>query len=112
MDAQHPSSDNVAQLNELERRLASWRPAADGLASDALLFAAGQAAARRDRNRFRWPAVAGCLTLLAMVLSGWLTAERSERLALARQLQQQTPIPLQQVAMRSVPESGPTEAPP
>lgn len=73
-------------LNEMERRLSSWRPTSDGLDADAMLFAAGVAAGRPGAARFFWPGVSGCLALLVLVLSGWGMAERRERLILARQL--------------------------
>ena len=75
-------------LSGLERRLAGWQPAPDGLDADALLFAAGRASARRGRSRLAWPAAAVCLALLAAGLGVGLARERAERLALARRLEQ------------------------
>ena len=42
----HPDPEFPGDLSDLERRLASWQPASAGLNADAMLFAAGQAAAR------------------------------------------------------------------
>jgi hypothetical protein len=81
MDAQNPD------LSPLERRLSCLRPSSDGLAADALLFAAGRASAQASKGRHVWPALAGCFALLAAVLGGWVASERTERLALARQMQ-------------------------
>jgi hypothetical protein len=77
-------------MNELERRLAAWQPAVAGLDADALLFAAGRASARPGAVRFVWPALAACASLLAIALGIWLVDERAERMALARQLRQQS----------------------
>jgi hypothetical protein len=90
MDAPHPHPDD---LNDVERRLSGWQPAGDGLDTDAMLFAAGRASARRGAGRYAWPTVAGCLAVVAGVLGVWLAAERAERLALVQQLRQQTPPP-------------------
>jgi len=78
--------------NDLEQRLSSWRPAPQGLSSDDMLFAAGQASARVSRGRNLWPAMAACLALAAVFLGGWAVTERAGRLALANQLQQQAPL--------------------
>src|SRR5262249_56763625 len=87
MDTKHPCPDG--DLNDLERRLSGWRPAPEGLDPDAVLFAAGRASAQP--NRFAWPALAACFAVLAAALGGWAASERSERLALARLLQQRSP---------------------
>jgi hypothetical protein len=79
---------NSEDLSGLEKRLAGWVPAPDGLDADALLFAAGRASARRGRSRLAWPAAALCLGLLAAGLGVGLARERAERLALARRLEQ------------------------
>lgn len=95
MDANH---DNPCDsLNALEQRLSHWQPDSGGLDSDRLLFAAGMAAARRPTARFIWPAAAGCCAIVAVVLGGLLAGERTQRLALARQLQErETPEVRQQ----------------
>jgi hypothetical protein len=82
-------------LNDLERRLSALAPAADGLNTDAMLFAAGRAAVRPGPGRFIWPTIAGCLTAALIAVGGWGLSERSARLALAQQLQTQpAPPPL------------------
>jgi hypothetical protein len=83
-------SDN---LSELERRLANCKPATDGLATDAMLFAAGRAAAQPGAARFIWPGLSACLAALALVLGLWLATERSERLSLVQQFRQPAPAP-------------------
>ena len=87
--------EHLDDLNELERRLSSWRPSIEGLDADAMLFAAGRATAPR---RFVWPTLATFLAVLAIALAVWATAERRERLALADQLRERSvpatePIP-------------------
>lgn len=63
-------------LNDLERRLAGWRPATDGLDADAMLFAAGRASVRRGAARFAWPAVAAGLALALGISETGRNAER------------------------------------
>ncbi len=53
MDALTPNHED--DLSEFERLLAGWQPSSDGLNADAMLFAAGQAAARRGRSQRIWP---------------------------------------------------------
>jgi hypothetical protein len=108
MDAQHPRPDD---LNAVERRLAGWQPAGDGLDPDAMLFAAGRASARAGAGRFAWPAVAACLAGVTAVLGVWLAAERAERLALAEQLRRQAPAPPPPAPESAPPESSPAEQP-
>jgi hypothetical protein len=79
------SSDD---LNEVERRLSAWQPSTAGLASDAMLFAAGQASAKRGRAWLAWPIISMSLTLVTVALGVALAAERTERLALVRELGQ------------------------
>jgi hypothetical protein len=79
-------SEKLNDLSELERSLAALRPAADGLAADAMLFAAGRASARTSKSCYLWPVATGCVALLAVALAGWVASERSERLALAQLL--------------------------
>jgi hypothetical protein len=83
MDKQLPRDQD--DLSDFERRLSEWRPQADGLTADAMLYAAGLAAAGRRTSRL-WPAL--CAVLLAQVagLGAWGISQRSERLALAKQL--------------------------
>src|SRR5205814_842686 len=65
-------------LNDLERRLAGWRPAASGLDRDRLMFEAGRASARPGR-RERIGSVS--LACLALVLGVLLAQERAQRRA-------------------------------
>jgi hypothetical protein len=83
MDTNPNPRDN---LSDVERRLAAWEPARAGLDPDAMLFAAGRAAARPGPARFVWPALAGAMTLAAIVLAVGLGLERSQRLSLTEQL--------------------------
>jgi hypothetical protein len=79
-------------LNNVEQRLASWLPAAEGLNTDAMLYAAGLAAGRR--GRIVWPAV--CVVLLAQAIGVglWGFSERAERRALASRLNERSPSPI------------------
>src|SRR5262249_3476006 len=86
-------------LTALERRLQSWRPAADALDTDAMLFAAGRASAR-PRRTFVWPAVAASLALVAAGLGVWLAAERGAR-----------PAPVPRLAEKSSPDASPAPGP-
>jgi hypothetical protein len=90
---QHSPLPDGEDLRALERRLSAWRPAADGLDADAMLFAAGRASARPGRGRFLWPALAACLALTSAGLGVALVREQAERLALARQMPSPTPAP-------------------
>ncbi len=100
-------------LSEVERRLAAWEPAADGLDADALLFAAGRASVRPGPARFLWPALTAGMAALAVVLGVWLAAERTERLDLARQLRQPAPAPAPSPAVSPPePPSAEEERPP
>jgi hypothetical protein len=83
-------SSHPDDLRKLEARLANWKPAPEGLDPEAMLFAAGRASAR-TKARFAWPIVSSCLAMTVIALSARLSAERSERLALLREIQQTTP---------------------
>jgi hypothetical protein len=98
-------SDRQDDLSPLERRLSGWQPASAGLDADAMLFAAGRAAARPGASRFVWPALTGILSVLVVALSAWLAVERSERLSLAEQLRSQAPV----LSPSLVPPVSPTE---
>jgi hypothetical protein len=78
MDA-HPDD-----LNDLERRLTAWQPAADGVDADRMLFEAGQATARFRYNR----RVVLFHLVLATVCCIWALIEHFERTALARRVQE------------------------
>jgi hypothetical protein len=90
MDANESKSDD---LNDLEQRLSAWRPSPQGLHPDAMLFAAGRASVRRGNVWLVWPVISACLAILAVALGARLTAERSERLALLREIRDQTAKP-------------------
>jgi hypothetical protein len=90
METQPPRPED---LRELERRLSAWEPSPERLDADALLFAAGRASARPGLSRYVWPALTACLTGLSVALAVALVVERSERLHLAKQLHQQSPVP-------------------
>jgi hypothetical protein len=98
MDAHLPDD-----LSNLERRLAGWQPATADLHADRMLFAAGRASARRP-TRFVWPALSGCLAVLAALLATSLASERAEKLALAKQMQQHSAPVLAETP--SVPAAG------
>jgi hypothetical protein len=95
-------SNHADDLSELERRLSAWEPASNGLDTDAMLFAAGRASARRGMVRFAWPALTAGLTALTVVLGIQLTTERTERLALVERFGQRTP------ASASIPSPSPS----
>jgi hypothetical protein len=88
MDAQTPRGE---ELNDFERRLAGWRPDAEGLGADAMLFAAGAASARRGPGRVLWPGLSLLLAVLAAGLGAWGLSERAGREALAERLRQRAP---------------------
>lgn len=103
----HRSED----LNELERRLSAWQPSAEGLDADAALFAAGRASMRPGPARFVWPALTALMTTLAVILGLGLASERSERLALARQLLDQPPAPVVKPSPLPASNTAPVESP-
>jgi hypothetical protein len=86
----HP--DRTDDMNDLQRRLSAWQPAALGLDADAMLFAAGRASVIRGPSRFMWPALVGLLSVLVVFLGAWLAVERDTRISLARQLRRQMPV--------------------
>jgi hypothetical protein len=79
-------------LSDFERHLAGWQPASDGLNADAMLFAAGQAAGRRERSQLLWPVLCALLTVQSVGLGVWGLSERAERQALAIHLPERTSI--------------------
>jgi hypothetical protein len=89
MDAKTPRHEN--DLSDFERHLAGWQPASDGLSADAMLFAAGQAAGRRERSRLLWPLLCAFLTVYAAGLGVWGLSERALRQALASRLSDRSP---------------------
>jgi hypothetical protein len=90
MDAADFPTDD---LNELEQRLAAWRPSTTGPSPEAMLFAASRASARGGKARLAWPILSGCLALAAGVLGVWVAVERSERRALLQALDERPPAP-------------------
>jgi hypothetical protein len=76
-----------SDLNDVERRLAGWRPIDEGLDADAMLFAAGRASVRRSPARFAWPAIAASLVFAIGFLGYRLRDEREVNRELVAQLQ-------------------------
>ena len=91
MDANIPN--NREELNDLERRLSSWRPGVEGLDADAMLYAAGLAAGRAGRQRLFLGTVAALLAMAAVGLGAWALTERAGRLDLAARLHQHDAAP-------------------
>lgn len=83
----HPNSAD--DLNEVERRLAEWRPETSGLSADQMLFAAGRNSVRPGWGRNASLLVSGGLAVLAAVLSVGLMHEREARQDLLAQLHNQ-----------------------
>jgi len=101
MDARFHQDD----LNALERRLAKWRPGADDLNVDAMLFAAGLAAGRRQRSRLVGPVMCGLLAALSAGLGVWGLSERTECQSLASRLRAPAPVasPSTPISVAAVP---------
>jgi hypothetical protein len=78
------------ELNETERRLAGWSPAAPGVGRDRMLFEAGRAAARAEvRGRIAM-IIAADFAVLAIAIVVWARENAvRERLAVALALQSQ-----------------------
>jgi hypothetical protein len=107
------NSTPAGDLNDLERRLAEWRPSPGGLEIDRLMFAAGRVSARSGRGRLIWPAVSAGLALMAMALGIGLAHERAARLDLAMQLRDSAPAVAPVRGSEPGPaESLPSQAPP
>jgi hypothetical protein len=88
MDTHPPGHED--DLSAVERRLLDWRPNSANLDGDAMLFAAGLAAGRR-RGRLVWPALCFLFAAQAGGLALWAYAERADRLALAKRLEEHAP---------------------
>lgn len=73
-------------LNDLERRLAGWRPAGEGLDADAMLFAAGRASVQGSAARFAWPVIAAALALALGTSEMIRRTERRDHEAVLAQL--------------------------
>jgi hypothetical protein len=87
------------ELSDIERHLAGWQPASAGLNADAMLFAAGQAAARRGRSRLVAPALCILLVVQSAGLGVWGLSERAGRLALATRIRERAPAPTAPLAI-------------
>ncbi len=92
MDTQF--SDNQDDLSNVEHRLSAWRPQAEGLNADAMLFAAGRASGHRPPSRL-WMALVAVLIMQAVGLGAWGISERSGRLALSSQLADRASSPVE-----------------
>jgi hypothetical protein len=110
------NSTPAGDLNDLERRLAEWRPSPSGLEVDRLMFAAGRASARSGQSRWIWPLVSAGLALTAVALGMGLAHERAARMELAMQLRDSAPaaIPARgsELGPAESPPTSPTQAPP
>jgi hypothetical protein len=109
MDTHKPRCED--DLNDLERRLSGWRPDAEGLDADAMLFAAGLAAASSRRGSFWGTALCGVLALLAVGLGAWGLTERAERLALVSRVGEPARSPSVSPANPAVVPQGPAYTP-
>jgi hypothetical protein len=111
MDSHSPRNED--DLSDVERRLAGWHPAAEGLDPDTMLFAAGLAAGRRGHGQFLWPVVCVVLAVQAAGLGVWALSERAERQALASRLRERAPVPNapSAPAIAILPESPPALSP-
>src|SRR5258707_15765969 len=99
------NSSRPGDLNDLERRLAAWKPATEELNHEAMLFAAGRASARGGKGWIAWAVVSGCLAVTTLVRGALLSGGRSEPLAQLRDFQQRPPQP--PPAFTPVPEQTP-----
>ena len=86
--------DNQDDLSNVEHRLSGWRPKAEGLNADAMLFAAGLASGQRPQSRL-WMALVAVLIVQVVGLGAWGISERSERLALSGQLSDRASSPVE-----------------
>jgi hypothetical protein len=109
MDTQESRSDD---LSDLEQRLAAWKPTAQGLKYEDMLFAAGRASGPSRRVSLAWPVASACLTIVSVVLGVQLASERAERLALLRQLDQRVPETAVAVKPADVPVGTTTQRDP
>jgi hypothetical protein len=111
VDAHTPRGED--ELSEVERRLTGWRPGAEGLDADAMLFAAGLAAGQREWGRRLAPALCGFLAALAAGLGAWGLSERAGRLVLVGRLPERAPAPSAPpvTAVAVLPESSYTPSP-
>ena len=90
----HPNTPGREDdLSDVASRLSGWRPNANGLDADAVLFAAGFATGRRGQGRFLAPAVCALMTILAVGLGVWGLSERAERQSLANRIRERVADP-------------------
>ena len=68
-----------SDLNALEARLASWRPAAPGTDRDRLIFLAGRSAGKAELRVRLVSGSAACLAVLVVTLGGLLVREQGQR---------------------------------
>ena len=98
-----PSSHSEDELKALESRLAEWRPATEGLDTDAMLYSAGMEAGRRGRGRVLWPTLCLALAIACAGLETWGLTERSEHQALLLQVREHAPaminLPVEVIAI-------------
>jgi hypothetical protein len=85
------SPSPAGDLNDLERRLAEWRPATAGLDADRMLFAAGRDSVRPGWGRILLPIVSVGLALLTALLGVGFAHERAAKLDLIAQLHDPRP---------------------
>jgi hypothetical protein len=88
MDTNSPHEDDLIGI---ERLLSGWRPNADGLSHDAMLFAAGVATGRVERGRLLWPSLCTVLAVSVAVLGAWGINEHADRQLLISRLHEYTP---------------------
>jgi hypothetical protein len=81
----------AGDLNDLEHRLAEWRPATAGLDADRMLFAAGRDSVRPGWGRNVLPIISVCLALLAALFGVGFAHERAAKLDLITQLRDTKP---------------------
>jgi hypothetical protein len=109
MAIENPEYERELEISEMERRLASWRPATGGLDRDRMLYDAGRAAARADGLSRPWGLATAALTLVTVGLGGLLLHERSRCMALETSLAiASRTIPPQPAAAIELPASGKT----
>jgi hypothetical protein len=110
MDTPCPRSED--DLSGIERRLSAWQPATDDLHADAMLFAAGQAAGRRNRAALLWPAACVLLALQVVGLGLWGLREHTECQALASRLAERgAPASAASTSVAAMPEPSYTPSP-
>jgi hypothetical protein len=97
---------NFNEMSDIERRLAACAPAADGLNTDAMLFAAGRASVRAGPATVLWPLALVSVSALTVVLAFLWMSERQERMALASRLRALPPPSMPLPPVQTAPSSG------